>query len=246
MNFKKFFIHVLVGAITSIASAAAFAQWTVIDPTNLVQNYSSAISGVRNEINTAQALIQQTQTAIHMAKSVQGLTNLNSLAAVNETLGLYQQLRAVDGRLDDNFKQASTLSEGLASNYGASDSSWNQFLTSRGQLERQQRDTALQRYQTINASLDQTSRQRQAIVGQLASVQGQTEAMQTLGAAIDVLIGQNQQIISILASNNRDQEINKLNANTDESGYTQKINSYQQRMRDAAARYKSPVSSGTP
>jgi conjugal transfer/entry exclusion protein len=176
-----------------------------------------------------------------MAKSVKGLADMSGLAQVRESLNLYQQLKTVDSQLENDFQQSAQLTERVKAQYGASNLSWTDFLASSKQLAVQQRDTAAQRYRVINASIDQTSRQRQAIVSQLGSVQGQTEAMQTLGAAIDVLIGQNQQIISILAANNKvaemkqDAEVAKTDKSQAEA--TKVMNSYQQRMLDAAKKY---------
>lgn len=241
MNMKKTLKHLAVGIAFSVASVTSYAQWAVFDPSNWLQNNSQAMSGLKTEINTAKGLIQQTQAAINMAKSVKGLANLDSLTQVKEALNLYNQLKAVDGRLENDFQQSADLTERVAAKYGASAMSWSEYMDSRNQLEKQQRETAAQRYRSINASIDQTSRQRQAIVGKLASVQGQTEAMQTLGAAIDVLIGQNQQIISILAANSKvaetqkDAEVDKRK--TSELEAAKIINSYQQRMRDEANKY---------
>jgi len=236
-NFKHLCAVIALGA----ASAPAFAQWAVFDPTNWVQNYLSATTSVKQEITTAKTLIQETQTAINMAKSVKGMADLEGLAQAKEALKLYKELQELDSRLERDFQQSSALTERVTAKYGASDMSWEEYMTSTNALERQQRDSSAQRYRAINASMEQTSRQRQAIVSKLGSVQGQTEAMQTLGAAIDVLIGQNQQIITILAANNRvaetKQDLEAGKAAKNEQEATKVINSYQQRLRDAASKY---------
>lgn len=236
-NFKRLFAAIVLGA----ASVPALAQWAVFDPTNWIQNYLSATTSVKQEITTAKTLIQETQTAINMAKSVKGMADLEGLAQAKQALTLYKELQDLDSRLERDFQQSSELTERVTAKYGASDMSWEEYMTSSNALERQQRDSSAQRYRAINASMEQTSRQRQAIVSKLGSVQGQTEAMQTLGAAIDVLIGQNQQIISILAANNRvaetKQDIEAGKAAKNEQEATKVINSYQQRLRDAASKY---------
>lgn len=213
----------------------------VFDPTNFVQNYTSAVAAVKQEITAAKQLIQETQSAVNMAKSVKSIANLEGIAQVKEALNLYKQLKAVDSRLENDFQQSADLTERISAKYGASGMSWSDYLNSRSQLDKQQRDTAAQRYRAINASIEQTSQQRQAIVSKLGSVQGQTEAMQTLGASIDVLIGQNQQIISILASTNRANEMKNNDKATDDASRDEEadnqMNSYQQRLRDAAKKY---------
>jgi P-type conjugative transfer protein TrbJ len=241
MNLKTTLKHLATGIAFSAACAPAFAQWAVFDPTNWIQNYASATTAVKQEITTAKTLVQETQTAINMAKSVKGMADLDGLAQVKESLRMYKDLQALDTRLERDFQQSAELTERVTAKYGASDMSWEEYTKSSNQIERQQRDSSAQRYRAINASIEQTSRQRQAIVSKLGSVQGQTEAMQTLGAAIDVLIGQNQQIISILAANNKvaetklDLEAGKAANNDKEAAKV--MNNYQQRMREAASKY---------
>lgn len=241
MKLKTTLKHLVTCVGFSAVCAPAFAQWAVFDPTNWIQNYASATSAVKQEITSAKTLIQETQTAINMAKSVKGIANLDSLAQVKESLQLYKDLQAVDGRLEKDFQQSAELTERVTAKYGASDMSWEEYTRSTSQLERQQRDTSAHRYRAINASIEQTSRQRQAIVSKLGTVQGQTEAMQMLGAAIDVLIGQNQQIISILAANNKvaetkqDLEVGKAAKSDQEAAKV--MNSYQQRLRESANKY---------
>lgn len=241
MNLNNILKHLVAGIALSAASLPVFAQWAVFDPTNFAQNYLTATSSVKNELTTAKTLIQETQTALNMAKSVQGIVNLDDLTKVQQSLQLYKDLQAVDSLLERDFTQSAALTERVTAQYGASDLSWSDYMKSSSQLEQQQRDSSAQRYRAINASMAQTSTQRQAIVSKLGSVKGQTEAMQTLGAAIDVLIGQNQQIISILSANNRvaetkaDLETGKAAKNDAEA--TRIVNDYQLRLRQAADTY---------
>lgn len=241
MNQKNSLQQVVACIAFSAACAPAFAQWTVWDPTNYIQNYSTAMSGMKQEITTAKALIQETQTAINMAKSVKGLSDLSGLAQVKEALKLYKDLKALDSRLEQNFQQANDLTERITAKVGASNMSWEEYTKSSTQIEKQQRDSAAERFRSINASIEQTSRQREAIVTRLGSVQGQTEAMQALGAAIDVMIGQNQQIISILAANNKvaetKQDLAAGKAANNDKEAAKVMNTYQQRLREAASKY---------
>lgn len=237
MKIKKALSKFVIGAALCTAAMPAFAQWAVFDPTNFIQNYSQALSGIKNEVNSAKSLIQETQSAINMAKSVKGLKNMDAVAAVKESLRLYTDLKDVDRNLANYVSQGEALTERLTSKYGASEMSWGEFLQSKDQRAKQQRDLAAQRYRTINASIDQTARQRQAIVSQLGAVQGQTEAMQTVGASIDVLIGQNQQMISQMAVT----EQLKIEAAKDEkrndAAAIRQANEAQRRLAQAAAKY---------
>jgi hypothetical protein len=240
MKPHKKFKQIVLGIAACTISLSSQAV-TFFDSLNWIQNNTTALSSVKNEVNTAKTLIQQTQTAIAMAKSIKGVSDMDGLAQVQASLGLYKDLAAVGNRLEKDFQQSAELTERVNAKYGASDMSWEQYMNSSTQLERQQRETAAQRYRAINASIEQTARQRQAIVTKLGAVQGQTEAMQTVGASIDVLIGQNQQIISILAANNKVAETKKeletgIAAKSDQEA-TKEMNAYQQRLRESASKY---------
>jgi hypothetical protein len=119
--------------------------------------------------------------------------------------------------------------------------SWDQFTSSRGQIESEQRQVARDRYAAIAGSMEETTRRRQEIVSQLSQVQGQTEAMQTLGAALDVIIGQNQQIIAAMVANSKQQEaLRDQDQNPEKSQQQWAENQralYQQRLREAASKY---------
>jgi len=244
MNIHKKFKHIILGVAActmSLHASAIFGSGVVWDPTNWIQNNSTALASVKTEVNTAKTLIQQTQTAIAMAKSIKGVADMDGLAQVKASLGLYKELADVGNRLENDFRQSAELTERVTAKYGASDMSWEDYMKSSSRIEKQQRETSAQRYRAINASIEQTSRQRQAIVTKLGAVQGQTEAMQTVGAAIDVLIGQNQQIISILAANHKVAETKKeletgTAAKSDQEA-TKAMNAYQRRLRESANKY---------
>lgn len=245
MNLRKKVKHLVLGiaALTmSLSASAIFGSGVVYDPVNWIQNYANATSAVQQEITAAKALIQQTQTALDTARSVKNLKNLDGLAKVQEGLRLYTNLKEIDMMLERDFKQSSQLTDSLTSKYGASNMSWNDFLQSKDKIDRQQRDTAALRFKAINASIDQTARQRQAIVSQLGSVQGQTEAMQTVGAAVDVLIGQNQQMIHMLKIESEDKARDDIKKADYSAVGVQKMNAHQQRLRESAARFGNPAS----
>lgn len=233
-NLRK--LALLTSIMATVPSAHAFFG-VVFDPTNWMQNTASAVAAVKNEVNTYHALIEQANTAMHMARSTSSLKNLASLAGVQEVAKLYTALRDVDNQLGLTLERNQALTQNTIAQYGASNQSWQQFLSAKSSIAADERRATTERFRAVNASLQDTAQRREQIVGQLASVQGQTEAMQALGASLDVLIGQNQQIImamqaSAIAAENRAQEPEQLKAKTDEM-----MRQYQQRMRDAASKY---------
>ena len=221
-----------LGLLTCPAQALVFT-----DPMNLVQNTLSARTAVQNEINTAKTLIEQINSAKNLARSTAGLKNLAGLAGVEQARQLYRSLIDVDSRLGSNLDNNARLAEDLRALYGASNMSWDQFMTSRSQAETRQRQLNKDRYTAVAQSMEETSRRRQEIVSQLSSVQGQTEAMQTLGAALDVIIGQNQQIIAAMMANNRMQESQGQINDAQEQMVKNQRELYQQRLREAASQY---------
>jgi hypothetical protein len=233
----KSMIRVIFAAAAMITSTSAFAQWTVYDPVNWVQNLQSARSAISNEINTARALIQQVNAAKDLARSTAGLKNISNLAGLDQAQQLYRSLIDVDGRLGTNLDSNTKLVDDLRAQYGASNMSWDQFATSRSQIESRQRQINKDRYNAVAQSMEETSRRRQAIVSQLSTVQGQTEAMQTLGAALDVIIGQNQQIIAAMMANTRMQESQGQINDAQEQMAKNQRELYQQRLREAASKY---------
>lgn len=233
MKIKKLVCGLSLAAAFVAPSAPVFA-FIVFDPSNWVQNNSSAIAAVRNEINTAQGLVQQIRSAIATAKSVSKLSDLSHLANIQQAMNLFNSLQNVDSQLSSTLQRNQTLTQDLVSRYGASGMPWDQFISSQQKIRADERAATLARYDNINASLAETAAKRSQIVTQLGAVQGQTEALQTLGTALDVIIGQNQQIImalkasSVTADNNASREA-QYGANVKSSE-----RAFQQRMRDDA------------
>lgn len=237
MIVKKNVARVAAATLALGLLACPAQAFVFTDPVNLIQNTISARNSVQNEINTARALIQQINSAKDLARSTAGLKNLAGLAGVDQARQLYRALIDVDSRLGSNLDNNARLTEDLKAQFGASNMSWEQFSTSRSQLESRQRQVNKDRYTAVTQSMEETSRRRQEIVSQLSSVQGQTEAMQTLGAALDVIIGQNQQIIAAMMANNRIQESQGQINDAQEQMAKNQRELYQQRLREAASKY---------
>lgn len=223
---------VALGSFCLIASA-----FPVFDPLNFAQNYISAVAGVKTEISAANTLIQQAKSAIALAKSTATLKNMSGLSDLQNSLRLYNELKTVDSRMDLDIQQSQAMTQDLRAQMGASNFSWDKFVASRNAMDDSQRQNSLDRYRAVNSSLEATSQRRQQIVNQLGQVQGQTEAMQTLGAALDVIIGQNQQIIAAMAASNRANDLKEERKAVSSQAADNSADAYQQRLRDAANKY---------
>lgn len=217
---------------------AAPAQALVFtDPINLVQNTFSARAGIQNEINSARNLIQQINAAKDLARSTAGLKNLAGLAGVDTARQLYSSLIELDGRLDRNLDDNGRMAQDLRAQYGASNMSWDQFAESRNRLDTEQQRASRDSYAAVSRSMEETTRRRQEIVTQLSQVQGQTQAMQALGASLDVIIGQNQQIIASMVANKKQDEAKQDTEQSKQQWAENQRALYQKRLREAANKY---------
>lgn len=237
MQLKKNLLRIAFVAATAMASTSVFAQWSVYDPVNWIQNYSSARAAIANEINTAKSLIQQVNAAKDLARSTKSLTNLSGLAGVDKARHLYGALVELDTRLDSNLEESSRFTQDLRAQYGASNMTWEQFASSRSRLETTAQRASRERYTAISQSMEETSRRRQEIVSQLSQVQGQTQAMQALGASLDVIIGQNQQMLAAMVAKEKQDEANKTPVQSQQQWAENQRALYQKRLRESASKY---------
>lgn len=201
-KFNIFFKAVISASILFTSPAHAFFGIgdIVVDPTNLVQNTQSAISAVKNEINTASAYIKQIQMAIALAKSLESLKNISALVGIEKEFELFNDLKNTGQQLTGALDQSLRLTRGLEASHGASKLSWKDFVAARSATNQSANQSLLKQYSTITSAVQQIATRRQQIVAELQKVGGQTAALQSVGAGIDALIGQNQQMISTLAA----------------------------------------------
>jgi hypothetical protein len=236
MKLKQIAVRVLLAAALGAATTISWAI-PVFDPLNYAQNYISAIASVKTEVSAANQLIQQAKSAVALAKSTASFKDLGRLSDIQNSIRLYNDLKNVDSRLDVDIQQSQAMSQDLRAQMGASNFSWDKFVASRNAMDDSQRQNSLARYRAVNSSLEATTQRRQEIVNQLGQVQGQTEAMQTLGAALDVIIGQNQQIIAAMAATNRANDLKEERKALSSQAADNAADAYQQRLRDAANKY---------
>lgn len=220
-----------------IAYAGVARAVTFVDPVNLVQNTRSAISQIKTEIQSASALAQQIKATIHLGKSIASKQGLAEIAGVSKELQLYNELKNTDLDLKRYAEKSLDLSQNLLAKYGASEMSWTEFTLQRAKVNSLQNQVMVGQYKSLTASLDETARRRQVIVNELQSATGETSATQAVGAAVDVLIGQNQQMISALATKtgietakiNEDEEMRKQ--------WQKRMDDHQKKMSAEARKY---------
>jgi hypothetical protein len=235
---RQIIMAISVGIFAAPAHAIFGVGDIVLDPTNLVQTTASALAAVKNEINTAAAYITQMQQLVAMGKSLKSVSGLASLAGVEQELALYSQLKAVSTQLAAASGESLELSQRLHAAYGASSMSWQDFLKARASIDQGNAKGLAAQYATVTTAIERIALRRKEIVDRLQVADGQTSAMQSVGAGIDVLIGQNQQLMATLAAEGQSKLIQKnVDAATVQQGM-RIISDRQQRLKDADAKLK--------
>lgn len=190
--------------ITALAPLPAAATVPVIDPANLIQNMQTAMNTIRELEQEAQAeytRIQQLQVLVQQAKSYAGgdlMQNRydqqqqryeNFLNALQDTYGSMANMQQV---LQDNARKVS-----------ASGLSWDQYMQylkeaaqRRQQGAMEQLSTAQQALQNVNDNYDRL-KQYQAQIPQTAGTQ---QSLQLLNQQMNLVAGQNQQLLQMLAA----------------------------------------------
>lgn len=237
MNKAKKFASVVLAASLIATSSVSLAQWAVIDAGNLVQTTVTAANSILTEVNTYKTMIEQVKSAIELAKSTASVNGLASLAGLQEEYALYTQLKNVDTQLLQYSNQSVQLSQNLKAQYGSSNFSWDAFIASRDSVDSNRNKVMLDQYKTVTSSMEKVAQRRQAIVNSLQNAVGQTSALQQVGAAIDVVIGQNQQVIGMMATANELTRVKQEQHNNDARQISDMDKEYQRKLSEAAKKF---------
>lgn len=227
-----------VVAVTLLTSLGLAHALTVFDPSNFSKNIVTASSSVRTEINTATSAIQSIRQTIELVKSTASLDGVARLAGLQEELGLYRSLVDTNRELRDAVDQSRTLYDNLSAQYGASNFSWKAFLQGRATGNLQQAQMLLNKYESVNRAIASTNSRRENLLQAVQNATGETAATQGLSAQIDILIGQNQQVMSLLATQVAQNGMDKKESATKSQQESNEYQNYQLRLERAANRFK--------
>jgi len=239
----KFFVVIssfLLAFLTAPANAIFGVGDIVIDPTNLIQNTSTAIAAVKTEVSTAASYIKQIQQTIALARSLASVDGLAKLAGVENELALYRDLKRAGDQLVVVMNKSKQLSQNVKAEFGSSDFSWKRFLTSRSTILGNQAQSLAAQYELLNKSLTQIATRRQVIVKELEKSTGQTAAIQSVGAAIDMMVGQNQLMVATLKMQGDSKQIDVHLDDAARKAGQKVMSEYQQKLLDEAAKYDRP------
>jgi len=231
---SAFAIAAAIGVSATPMPAHAITVW---DPTNFVQNLITATNAVLTEANTYSTMIESTKQTQQMMRNVSNLNGLGDIAGVGEELAMYQQLASNAMQLYQVMNQAKSLYTDLQSQYGASGFTWKTFLQTRSNLTAVRSQNIMSQLSTVNQSLQQVSQRRAALL-QRAQDAGMNESMmqvtQVVSGQLDMISGQNQQVISMMANKMANEETDKTERAKSEEVAEKMNREYQDRLRSSA------------
>lgn len=233
-------ITILRTIVVSLALASpltAKAADVVWDPTNFIENLITAIASVQSEITEAASYTQQVRQTYELIRASASMDGLANLAGLSEEYQMYQDLMAVNGQLKNTMNEGLWLTKNLQAQFGAGNFSWERFLRQKQGIDFSRADAFKNQYEYLNRQMRATADRRRAILSKLESAEGQTSATQAVGAQIDVLIGQQQQMISALAQTRQDQEFKVREDEANSAAFSAYNNRIQQEMRQSSERF---------
>lgn len=230
------FASLILSSVTLFLPANAMV---VYDPSNYVQNTTSAIAAVKNEINTAASYIQSVKQTIMFIKQLTSLEGLARLTGLGEELQLFQQLQSTGMELKRSLEEASSLGNDMKAQIGSSNFSLKKYMQSAGQNDLNRAKIMMDRFATINEAMAQTTKKRQDILDQMSGSDGSiAAATQATTAAVDVVIGQNNQVIGALGTQLAIAAQEKIDKVNKEEGAANSWNQYSDTVKSTVDAYK--------
>lgn len=230
----------IIASLTATALLGyAGMAWSItfVDPVNLVQNTVSAIAQVKTEISAAAALAQQIKSNVQLLNSVASKKGLAQIAGFSKELELYNQLKNTDLNLKSYAEKSLNLNQNLLAQYGASKLPWEEFMKQRAKVNSMEHQVMVGQYKSITASMDEYAQRRKVIVNEMQSSPGTTAAVQSLGAAVDVLIGQNQQILAALAVKTSIETTKATEEQEANKQFLLRMEAHQKKLREESDKY---------
>ena len=233
-------VKVTLASVLLVVSGTAYSWRIVYDPTNHAETAVSAVNAVKTEISAATSAIQNIKQTIELVKMTTSIDGLAKLAGLEQELGLYRDLTRTNDQLISAINQTKSLTQNLTSQYGASNLTWKQFMEGRAAVDVSQAQALMWKFEQVNRSIESTNKRRESILNQVQNAQGQLAATQGVSAQMDMLIGQNQQIIGLLNTQiAQSAEAKQRNAETDKLGMDQ-YKQYQDQLKRSAERFNRP------
>lgn len=170
----------------------------VFDPSNYVMNAMEAGRTAISEVSAATTAMQKIRQTIELIRATTSIDGLAKMAGLEEELGLYQELVAVNNQLSGAINYSKSMYQDLNAQFGASNFSSEAFMQGRSAIDTTRAQAFVDKYEAVNRSMAAMNARRTAILEKVEGNASITSATQGLGAQVDMLISQNQQMISML------------------------------------------------
>jgi P-type conjugative transfer protein TrbJ len=201
---KKAINFIFFGAITILFTKPVLA-WVVFDPSNYVQNLTSALTTVRQETQMLRDYLNQVE---QLRSQVQAAKNLGRDVIAGEVSRIVGDMTKVKSLIGSNQE----LERGLFSQRELFES-MSRLQRLRGQSPKDFLEGELRGFQSgqtaatrrLNAAKDnaefinQVNQRREKIASTMSSDQSVTQAVQSNSQLLSLLVSQNNQVISGLA-----------------------------------------------
>lgn len=194
----KLIALVLAGICGGAAVPPLLHAKTVFDPTNYVMNAMEAGRTAVSEVSAATTAIQKVRQTIELIRASTSIDGLAKMAGLEEELGLYQELVAVNNQLSGAINLSKSMYQDLNAQFGASNFSREAFMQGRSAIDTYRAQAFVDKYESVNRSMAAMNARRAQILAKVEGNASITSATQGLGAQVDMLIAQNQQMISML------------------------------------------------
>jgi type IV secretion system protein TrbJ len=205
-------LKLLACSITATLIVASFgnahasgAMGVVLDPTNLVQNTTTAVKAVAADMKQAQIVYQTLKANANSMKT----GGFGETAAQKAVVGLAKYINAND-QLGGALGAEAKLLANITAEWGASGKSWQQYTASKKKqialgdgLSKQQLDLAKEAIESIKKS----TQQRQAILAELPTITGVTDAARTTTEMLNALVGVNEDVLKFMAQDSKEKAI---------------------------------------
>lgn len=237
MTSMRTFVATAIMAISAAAwvPAGAVVVW---DPGNFVVNASTATTGLLTEASAAVTAIQNIKQTIELVRQTMSTDGVSRLAGLQDELRLYQELNTVNTGLTRSISSSSDLYQNMAAQYGASNFSWENFVKGRATLQSNQAQSLLDKYDSVTRSIASQNGRREEILRQVQGAESNKAATQALSAQIDILIAQNQQTMSLLATQIAAQGAQQKSKAGDDDAARKAMELQERRYRDAARSFR--------
>ncbi|WP_194725909.1 hypothetical protein [Noviherbaspirillum malthae] len=195
---SRLLVLAFAGSIACLTTPAILHAKTVFDPTNFVMNAMEAGRTAVSEVSAATTAIQKVRQTIELIRATTSIDGLARMAGLEEELGLYQELVAVDNQLAGAINLSKSMYQDLNAQFGASNFSREAFMQGRSAIDTYRAQAFIDKYESVNRSMAAMNARRSQILAKVEGNASITSATQGLGAQVDMLISQNQQMISML------------------------------------------------